>query len=188
MVLWCMLTLLVSHHQVYGQQVKDSVGRFPPSYEMALDRKPYFADHAVTAGDSLFLKDIIVLKESGHFEGVDSELLKAPLLKEILANEITRNRPATYRTIIDFMTDFKRTSAYTDFISGVQLFRALENKKIDLKNWVHDQELFLKLGFTASDLEDFREFIGKRRHRKLSYKQAYLRYMQEIEDLGTKNR
>lgn len=188
MVMLVQLSSVLICNELYGQHMKNTVLRQSIPDEAVLDQKPYFADHQVKTTDSLFLKDINILKSSGSFEGVDAELLKAPLLKEILAGEIERNRPATYRTVIDFMKDFKRTSAYTDFISGVVLFRELENRKINLKNWENDQALFVKLGFTASDLEDFRHFIGKRKHRKLSYKQAYLQYMKEINDLGTVNK
>lgn len=153
------------------------------NYASFLDQKPYFADHQAAITDSLFIKDVDVLKHLGSFDSVDVQLLKVPVLKNILSDEMEKGKPATYRTIIDFMDGFRRTIAYKDFVSGVLLFRDLENKKVNKKNWDNDRALFIKLGFSESDLEDFYAYIKKRKNRKLTYKAAYLQYMKEIEEL-----
>lgn len=150
-------------------------------YKTLLDTKPYFADHDVKPADSLFLRDVEILKHLGDFSEADQQLLKGNVLKEILAVQIDKGQPATYRTIIDFMTDYKRTPAYADFVAGVLLYKEMEHKTVNPKNWETDKDLFIKLGFTASDLDDFREFIAKPANVKLTYKEAYIQYMQEIE-------
>lgn len=178
------LVLIFVGHTAFSQQTNDSAKRIKDD-EALLDQVPYFADHQVLATDSLFIHDIAVLKYFISFDSVEAELLKVPILKEILSVEVRKNKPDSYRTIVDYMKDFRRTIAYKDFVSGVLLFRELENKRVNPKNWDTDQALFVKLGFTESDLADFRVYIRQRKHRKLSYKAAYLQYMKEIDDLGT---
>lgn len=182
------LILIFISQALHGQQLKNTLPRQTKAEEALLDQKPYFADHRAGATDSLFIRDITILKHFITFDEVEAELLKGPVLKEILSNEVEKNKPATYRTMVDFMTDFRRTIAYKDFVSGVLLFRDLENRKVNPKNWDTDQALFVKLGFTESDLADFRVYINEPKHSKLSYKEAYLQYMKEIDELGTVNK
>jgi len=158
---------------VYSQQIKD--------YKTLLDERPYFVDHQVVPADSLFLRDVDILKHLGSFDNVDLQLLKGNVLKEIMAIEMEKGRTATYRTIIDFMIDYKKTPAYKDFVDGVLLYKELENKKVDVKNWELDKSLFIKLGFVQSDLDDFKDWITKEQNSGLTYKEAYIRYMKEIE-------
>jgi hypothetical protein len=54
-------------------------------------------------------------------------------------------------------------------------------KKVNLDNWESDKELFVRMGFTAGDLEDFKGFLGSLGPENLTYKAALTRYMTEIE-------
>jgi len=157
----------------YSQQIKD--------YRSMLDERPYFVDHQVVPTDSLFLRDVDILKHLGSFDHVDVQLLKGNVLKEIMAIEIEKGRTSTYRTIIDFMIDYKKTPAYKDFVAGVLLYKELENKKVNVKNWELDKSLFIKLGFVQSDLDDFKDWITQEKNSGLTYKEAYIQYMQEID-------
>ncbi len=67
----------------YSQQIKD--------YKSMLDERPYFVDHQVVPADSLFLRDVDILKHLGSFDNVDLQLLKGHVLKEIMAVEMERD-------------------------------------------------------------------------------------------------
>lgn len=153
-----------------------------------LDTEPYFVKHAVLPTDSMLLHDIQILKHCGNFDQVDSELLKGSVLNALMKNEVSEGKPATYRTIITFVSNFRKTKEYQEFKAGVLLYKELENKKVNPANWGRDRALFIKLGFTVSDLDDFKEYISTADHKDMTYKQAYLQYIKEIEALGTKSK
>lgn len=165
----------------FGQSAADDCSKI-------LDTEPYFVKHHVKPTDSLLLHDIAVLKHCGSFDQIDSELLKGPVLSAVMNAEMDKGRPATYRTIINYVIDFRKTEEYKEFKTGVLLYRSLENKTVNLKDWDSDQMLFVRMGFTASDLDDFKEYISAPEHQKMTYKQAYVAYINEIEALGTKNK
>ncbi|MNQ99814.1 hypothetical protein D3C85_1155640 [compost metagenome] len=52
---------------------------------------------------------------------------------------------------------------------------------MNLKDWEMDKELFVRMGFTVSDLEDFKNFIAQPERSELTYMQAFSQYMSEIE-------
>lgn len=152
-----------------------------------LDTEPYFVKHKVLPTDSLLLHDIEILKHCGNFDDIETELLKGPVLGALLKNEVNEGKPATYRTVINFVDNFKKTGQYQEFKAGILLYRSLEHKKVSLKDWDADQLLFVRMGFAAGDLDDFKAYITLPAHQQMTYKEAYLAYMKEMEALGTKN-
>ncbi|PTS93074.1 hypothetical protein DBR11_25945 [Pedobacter sp. HMWF019] len=154
--------------------------------ESVLDEEPYFALHNGRLNDSLFLRDLCILRHFGKFDGVDSSLLKAPVLANMMIEQVRAGKAATYRTLIEYITDFKTTEAYRQFTEGVQLLKKLQDKKVNPANWEEDKLLFVRMGFTESDLDDFKNYISEPGKSEFTYKQAYAAYMKEIEALSPK--
>lgn len=175
----CLLLSIVMACGAYGQEVFG---------ENVLDEEPYFARHNGKTEDMLFLRDIRILKRFGRFEGLDSAFLKAAILGNIMIEQVRLGKPATYRTVIDYVSNFRQTEAYQQFAEGITLFKKLQDKKVNPDNWDEDKALFVRLGFTEADLDDFRNYIGDPVHKDLTYKQAYAAYMKEIESLSPKTR
>ena len=172
-----MITLFFSlSYNASGQQKIDC--------SLLQDSEPYFAAHKVTASDSLFQRDIAIIKQCGNLDSLDQELLKVPVLGSIMLGQVRKGKPATYRTIIDYITDFKKTSEYEEFATGVLLYRKLENKKADTTTWEQDKMLFVRMGFSESDLEDLKLFMAMPGQKNMTYKQLYISYMNDLEKLG----
>ena len=161
-----------------------SFGQTESECSAVLDKEPYFVHHQFLPSDSLFIKDVNILKHCGNFGAVESELLKSSVLTGLMREQISAGRPATYRTIIEYINLFKKTQEYQEFRDGVILYRQLENKTVNLKDWESDQKLFVRMGFTQNDLDDFKAYISIPPVNGLTYKEAYLRYIKEIEELG----
>jgi len=159
-----------------------SFGQTESDCSAILDQEPYFVRHQFLPSDSLFMKDVRILKHCGNFDAVESELLKSSVLTGLMREQISAGKPATYRTIIDYINLFKKTQEYQEFRDGVLLYRQLENKKVNLKDWESDQKLFVRMGFTQNDLDDFKEYISVPPVNGLTYKEAYLRYIKELEE------
>ena len=172
-----MITLFFSsNYDALGQQKMDC--------SLILDSEPYFAGHKVTFADSLFQRDITIIKQCGNLDSLDQELLKVPVLGSIMLGQVRKGKPATYRTIIDYIIDFKKTAEYQEFAAGVLLYRKLENKKADTTTWDQDKMLFVRMGFSESDLEDFKLFMAMPKQKDMTYKQLYISYMNDLEKLG----
>ncbi|WP_325559437.1 hypothetical protein [Pedobacter sp.] len=154
--------------------------------ESVLDEEPYFALHNGHLNDSLFLRDLRILRHFGTFDGVDSSLLKAPVLANMMIEQVRAGKPATYRTLVEYIIDFKKTEAYRQFTEGLQLLKRLQDKKVNPANWEEDKVLFVRMGFTESDLDDFKNYISEPAKSEFTYKQAYAAYMKEIEALSPK--
>jgi len=163
-------------YNAFGQQKVDC--------NLLLDSEPYFAGHKVAFADSLFQRDITIIKQCGNLDSLDRELLKVPVLGSIMLGEVRKGKPATYRTIINYISNFKKTPEYEEFATGVLLYRKLENKKADTTTWDEDKKLFVRMGFSESDLEDFKLFVVMPQHKDMTYKQLYIGYMNELEKLG----
>lgn len=145
-----------------------------------LSDRPYFLDHELKSKDSLFATDVVTLKKYVTFDSLDVELLKAPVLREILLGEARVGRPATYQTMVAYIAYYRQTVAYKEFRENLILFKRMESLKVNPLNWEKDQILFNRLGFTESDLEDFKSYISAPEHANMNYKQAYIGYMNEI--------
>ncbi|WP_073232658.1 hypothetical protein [Pedobacter caeni] len=149
--------------------------------EKILDQEPYFVRHKSGAQDQALKRDIEILKRCGNFDPVDSAFLKGPMLGTLMLQEVRAGKPATYRTIINFFSNFRKTAEYKDFSYGLSMYRKLGGKKVSLTDWETDKELFVRMGFTVNDLEDFKIFITQKEHSSLTYMQAFSQYMSEIE-------
>lgn len=149
--------------------------------EQVLDKEPFFVKHKTSEKDSLLKRDIAILKHCGNFERIDSVFFKGPMLGALMLDQVRIGKPATYRTLIDYFNDYKKTPAYRDFVKGLVIYQELAGKKINLNNWEADKELFVRMGFTAGDLEDFKSFLSGLATESLTYKAALTRYMSEIE-------
>lgn len=146
-----------------------------------LDKEPYFVRNKTLGNDSLLQCDIVILKHCGNFEKVDSVFLNGPMLGALMLDQVRVGKPATYRTLVDYFDHYKKTTAYRDFVKGLLLYQEMAEKKVDLAYWDTDKELFIRMGFTAADLEDFKNFLSGPGNKNLSYKAAFSNYMTEIE-------
>jgi hypothetical protein len=149
--------------------------------EKVLDKEPYFVKHKSSEKDSLLQRDIAILKHCGAFESIDSVFFKGNMLGSLMLDQVRLGKPATYRTLIDYFAEFKKTIAYKDFIKGLVLYKEMAAKKVNLDNWETDKELFVRMGFTVGDLDDFKGFLTSVSSENLTYKVALTRYMSEIE-------
>jgi hypothetical protein len=155
--------------------------KFP--YESFLKKQPYFATHKVMPTDSLFLQDVKILRHYVDLDSIDMELLKPNVLSALMLEQVNAGKASTFKVLIDYFKDFKSSISYQDFRSGLLLYRKMERQPVNLSNWDMDKQLFVKLGFTESDLEDFKEYISQRAPKDINYKEAYVGYMKEIEAL-----
>lgn len=159
--------------EVYAQDRIDCAGM--------LDQEPYFVRHKSGEKDLALKKDIEILKRCGNFNSVDSTLLKGPILGVLMLEQVNAGKPATYRTIIEFFKEFRDTPKYKDFAYGLELYKKIGQKKVSLDTWEKDQELFVRMGFTVNDLEDFKDFMQKPEHVGQTYLLVFSKYMSELE-------
>ncbi len=141
-----------------------------------LDQECNIYKHNVANADSSLLKDITILEQCGNFDSVSIELLKGPVLAPILLQHFNENKPLTYRLLLQYIDDFKKTDGYKKFAELTLLSKQMENKKVDPKNWDSDKKLFEQLGMSESEMAAFKEFISKPENANLTYKQASLNY------------
>nr|WP_121273869.1 hypothetical protein [Pedobacter schmidteae] len=167
------VVFLFFSYSVVAQEVIDC--------EKVLDTEPYFVRHKPAAGDSLLKRDIAILKHCGNFEAVDSVFFKGAMLGALMLDQVRLGKRATYRTLIDYFAEFKKTIAYKDFIKGLLLYKEMATKKVNLNNWDTDKELFVRMGFTATDLDDFKDFLVGKATENLTYKAALTKYLAELE-------
>lgn len=151
--------------------------------EELLDQEPYFVKNKSAEKDLALRRDIEILKHCGNFNSIDSAFLKGPILGVLMLEQVNAGKPATYRTIIDFFTGFRKTAKYKDFSYGFSLYRKMGQKKVNLDDWETDKELFIRMGFTVNDLEDFKLYIARSENVDLTYMAVLTRYMTEIEEM-----
>jgi hypothetical protein len=155
--------------------------KFP--YDSFLQKQPHFATQKVMPTDSLFLQDVKILKHYLQLDSFDLELLKPNVLSALMLEQVNAGKASTFKVLVDYFKDFKSSISYQDFRNGVMLYRKMERQPVNLSNWDTDKQLFIKLGFTESDLEDFKEYMSQRAPKNINYKEAYVGYMKEIEAL-----
>ncbi|WP_316822476.1 hypothetical protein [Pedobacter gandavensis] len=173
--IWSLLLLTFIGLPIFAQEKLDC--------EKILDQEPYFVRHKSGEKSEALLRDIEILKHCGDFNPVDSAFLKGNMLGMLLLQEVRAGKPATYRTLVDFFQNFRKTAEYKDFSYGLALYRKIGEKKVSLQDWPSDQELFVRMGFTVNDLEDFKEFVFRPAHVELNYLQVFSKYMKEIEEM-----
>ena len=171
---------LVSFFAFYGIPV---VAQDTLDCAKLLDKEPYFVRHKSGEKDLALKRDIEILKHCGSFNSVDSALLKGPILGVLMLEQVNAGKPATYRTIIDFFREFRDTPKYKDFAYGLELYKKTGQKKVNAETWDKDQELFVRMGFTVNDLEDFKIFMVKPEHSGQTYLVVLSKYMAELEGM-----
>ena len=147
-----------------------------------LSKEPNFLKTRLKSTDSLFLTDINVIKTYVTLDSIDIEILKPQILYTVLI-EAKVDSAVTYQTLINAIQAFKEGIGYAEFRKGIILYKQMALIKVNPQNWPNDQALFRKLGFTEADLDDFLLFISKAENKDMNYKQAYLAYMKEIDNL-----
>ena len=152
-------------------------------YDSYLQKQPYFAANKALVTDSLFLQDVKILKHYIVLDSIDMELLKPNVLSVLMLDQVNAGKASTFEVLINYFKEFKASISYQDFRQNVLMYRRMESLKVNLDHWDTDKELFVKLGFTESDLDDFKDYIRKRAGKNISYKEAYVGYMKEIEAL-----
>ena len=150
--------------------------------QQLLAKEPHFLQSRLKSTDSLFLEDINVIKKYVQLDSVDLEILKPQILYAVLV-EAKVDSAVTYKTLINAIQTFKGGIGYAEFRKGILLYKQMASIKVNPQNWINDQVLFRKLGFTEADLDDFLLFISKAENKEMNYKQAYLAYMKEIDNL-----
>lgn len=160
-----------------------ALGQDTLNCERVLDQEPYFVRHKSGEKDSALKRDIEILKRCGNFNSVDSTLLKGPILGVLMLEQVNAGKPATYRTIINFFKEFRDTPKYRDFAYGLELYKKVGQKKVNPESWETDKELFVRMGFTVNDLDDFKTFMAKPENAGLTYLSVLSRYMSELEDM-----
>lgn len=171
------LFFLFSGFQLFAQQ--DTI-----DCVKVLDTEPYFVKHKTVEQDRMLKRDIEILKHCGNFDSIDNEFFKGPILGALMLDQVRLGKPATYRTLIEMLTVFRETESYKDFAKGMVLYRKLKKKKVNLNEWDIDKELFVRMGFTVNDLDDFKVFLADPEHSKLTYQEALTKYMSEIEAMS----
>jgi hypothetical protein len=161
----------------------DSTAQETFPYDTFLKKQPYFAANKAMPTDSLFLQDVKILKHYLDLDSIDMELLKTNVLSALMLDQVNAGKASTFKVLVDYFKDFKSSISYQDFRKGVLLYRKMERQPVNLSNWDTDKQLFVKLGFTESDLEDFKEYISERAPKNINYKEAYVGYMKEIDAL-----
>lgn len=154
----------------------------PNEESKILAEQPNFLKFRLKSTDTLFAKDIAVLKKFVALDSIDIEILKPQILYTILSDSNV-DTTVTYKTLVNAVQGFKRNVGYTEFRKGILLYKQMAGIKVNPENWSNDQALFRRLGFTAADLEDFLSFISKSENKNMNYKEAYLAYMKEIDSL-----
>ncbi|RZL52753.1 MAG: hypothetical protein EOO93_22110 [Pedobacter sp.] len=172
-ILFAILLFLNSFSSFAQQSAADS---------KLLAEQPNFLKSRLKSTDSLFVKDIVVLKKFVALDSVDIEILKPQILYTVLS-ESNVDTMVTYQTLVNAVRAFKQNIGYTEFRKGILLYKQMASIRVNPENWQNDQALFRRLGFTEADLEDFLSFISKSENKNLNYKEAYLAYMKEIDNL-----
>lgn len=149
-----------------------------------LDKVPHFIKNGAYTPDSLFVKDLAMLKTHIGFDSLDTKILKKSVLTELLYQDISVRAPYTYTKLIAAIQTFKKSIGYIELRKGLDIYERLKNLPVNPVNWSNDKKLFERLGFTEADLEDFIIFISKPANNKLTYKEAYVAYIKEIDSLS----
>lgn len=138
-----------------------------------LDQTPNFIKGHIGISDSLFLKDIEILKQCGTLKEEDSLLFKGPILGTLLVKLARENKQVSYKIILNELLKIKEDPQYK---KGLQL-EELGSKKIDLNLWEEQKSILKELGISDPDLLVFKSFIIQNQLERLTYKQAYSLYI-----------
>jgi hypothetical protein len=141
--------------------------------EKVLDQTPNFIKGHIGISDSLFLKDIEILRHCGTLKDEDSLLFKGPILGTLLVKLAGENKRVSYKSILNELLKITEDPQYK---KGLQL-EELGSKKIDLSLWDETKSVLKELGLTDAELLTFKLFIIQNQLENLTYKQAYSLYI-----------
>ena len=75
-----------------------------------IDQEPYFVHHEFLPSDSLFIRDVSILKHCGNFDTVESELLKSSVLTAVMREQVNAGKQYIGKGIRDTLIN----SVFTD--------------------------------------------------------------------------
>jgi len=142
-----------------------------------LDQSPYFIKHDFNEVNDSIRIDLEILKSCGQLDSIDSELLKGPILGTTLVELASSGKKVTYRAIIDKINEFKKSKDYQNFREITLISKTLEHKIASVEQFEKDKALFIKLQITESELEAFKSFLEAHSTEKMTYREAFARYM-----------
>lgn len=148
-----------------------------------LSTRPHFLDSADYLSDSLFREDMKIIGKYIELDSVDRQMFRPSVLLMLIRNNSNASQILDYNALIGIIKDFRKGIGYTEMRKAIMLYSNLADRRVNPKNWDLDQQLFVRLGFTQADIEDFKLFISMKKNRKKTYRQAYIDYMKEIDSL-----
>lgn len=142
-----------------------------------LDQSPYFMRHDFSEINDSIRIDLEILKSCGQLDSIDSELLKGPILGTTLVELASSGKKVTYHAIIDKINEFKKSEDYQNFREITRISKTLEHKIATVEQFEKDKALFMKLEVKEKELEEFKSFLEAHSTEKMTYKEAFARYM-----------
>lgn len=142
-----------------------------------LNKIPYFARHnnSEQPSDSLQI-DIQILKNCGHLDSIDNEILTGPMLGAMMVKLISNGKKTTYQELINDINEFKKSPAYPKFRETVITSRIFEKKMVDMNSFEKDKELLIKLQMQEDEIAKFHVFLKANASEKMTYKEALTKY------------
>jgi hypothetical protein len=139
----------------------------------SIDKVPYILAHANNSPDlskDSLLNDMNILKECGHLDSIDTELI-IPFTAMSLMNSTV----VTYRTLIDLFNQVKKADDYKALRKTVIIFHQLEKKIVTPATLEEDQQT-LKSMLPPNEIEGFKSFIKNHSDQPITYKEAFEKY------------
>lgn len=127
-------------------------------------------------------KDYRILKECGHLDSLEIELLQGPTIQFISRELETQNKKTTYANVLQYLEDYRQQPEYKTTISLIMLARKFKDAPIDPSRWEQDRAFFTQMGLSDTELEQFHGFLQAQPGRHLTYLEAFREFIQN----GTK--
>jgi len=142
-----------------------------------LNQTPYIArQHKTLSKDSVEI-DFEILRHCGKLDSIDNFLLDGPFIGQIMIYLISKETPITYNELLKKINEYKKSQDYLKIKDQIIVSRTLENKIISIEEFEKDKLLLLKIGMTESELKDFKDFIESNQSQKMTYKEAFAKYL-----------
>lgn len=153
----------------FGQSVKIDCNK-------TLKNVPYFAGHRPSPSKDSLLLDLEILKTCGNLDSIDVEFLNGTLIAQITIELVNENKKVTYKAILDYFSEFKKTEQYSTNREVIIVSKTLEKKIATVDEFEKDRILLEKIGMTSSELDNFKQFIEVNAYKKMTYKEAFSNY------------
>lgn len=155
----------------------NSFGQFSKiDCDKTLKKEPYFAGHNPSPSKDSLLLDLEILKFCGNLDSIDEQLLNGTAIAQITIELTTQKKKVTYKAILDFFNEFKKTEQYSTNREIIIVSKTLENKIATVSEFEKDKILLAKIGMSNSELDNFKIFIEANASRKMTYKDAFEKY------------